>query len=78
VTHWAEWLIYIAAAAAVCVISYFVLDGSVAFSRFLGVNGMNALSKLMGFLLLALAVQFILNGASTTLIHILSPAKNGS
>jgi multiple antibiotic resistance protein len=77
VTHWAEWIIYIAAAAAVCVISYFVLDGSVAFSRFLGVNGMNALSKFMGFLLLALAVQFILNGASTTYLHILTSAKSG-
>jgi len=78
VTFWAEWLIFAAAAAAVCVISYFVLAGSVAFSKFLGVNGMNALSKLMGFLLLALAVQFILNGASTTFIHILSSVKSGA
>ena len=78
VTHWAEWIIYITAAAAVCVISYFVLDGSVAFSRMLGVNGMNALSKFMGFLLLALAVQFILNGTSTTYLHILTSAKSGA
>jgi multiple antibiotic resistance protein len=34
--------------------------------RVLGVNGMNALSKLMGFLLLSMAVQFIINGVTTT------------
>jgi multiple antibiotic resistance protein len=73
VQHWTEWLVFIAAAAAVCVISYFVLIASSGFVRVLGVNGMNALSKLMGFLLLALAIQFMLNGATTTLVHILHP-----
>jgi multiple antibiotic resistance protein len=73
VKYYAEWLIFIAAAAAVCVISYFVLAESVRFERFLGVNGMNALSKLMGFLLLALAIQFMLNGVSTTLSHLVKP-----
>jgi multiple antibiotic resistance protein len=67
VTFWGEWLIFSAAAAGVCIISYFVLAESVRFARFLGVNGMNALSKLMGFLLLALAVQFILNGVSAAI-----------
>ena len=42
---------------------------------------MNALSKLMGFLLLALAVQFMINGASaalTTLVeHLNATADNG-
>jgi multiple antibiotic resistance protein len=67
VTHWSEWLVISAAAAAVCGISYFVLAESVLLVRVLGVNGMNALSKLMGFLLLSLAVQFIINGVSATL-----------
>ena len=77
VKFWGEWLIYMVAAAAVCVISYFVLSESVRFARVLGVNGMNALSKLMGFLLLALAVQFIINGAAgalTTLAQHLNAA----
>jgi multiple antibiotic resistance protein len=78
VKYWAEWLIFITAAAAVCVISYFVLSESVRFARFLGVNGMNALSKLMGFLLLALAIQFMLNGASTTLEHLLKAIHHGA
>jgi multiple antibiotic resistance protein len=67
-----EWVIYCLAAGAVCVICYFVLAQSVLLVRVLGVNGMNALSKLMGFLLLALAVQFMINGISsevTTLVH---------
>jgi multiple antibiotic resistance protein len=72
VTFWGEWLIYSLAALAVCIISYFVLAQSVYLVRVLGVNGMNALSKLMGFLLLALAVQFVINGAEsavTMLVH---------
>jgi multiple antibiotic resistance protein len=67
VKFWGEWVIFSVAAAAVCVISYFVLAESVRLVRVLGVNGMNALSKLMGFLLLALAVQFMLNGTSAAL-----------
>jgi len=67
VQHPTEWVIFSLAAAAVCVISYFVLAESVRLIGFLGVNGMNALSKLMGFLLLALAVQFIINGVSASL-----------
>jgi multiple antibiotic resistance protein len=67
VKFWGEWLIFSLAAAAVCIISYFVLAESVRLVRVLGVNGMNALSKLMGFLLLALAVQFIINGTSSAL-----------
>ena len=76
VKFWAEWLIFIAAAGAVCIISFFVLAESVWVARFLGVNGMNALSKLMGFLLLALAIQFMLNGASTTLQHLLMSLRH--
>ena len=75
VNFWGEWLIFIAAAAAVCIISFFVLAESVLLVRVLGVNGMNALSKLMGFLLLALAVQFMLNGFGTTLSHVLASLK---
>ena len=67
VKFWAEWVIYSIAALAVAVISYFVLAESVRFARFMGVNGMNAMSKLMGFLLLALAVQFMISGAEAAL-----------
>ncbi len=73
---WGDWVMIALASLAVCVICYFVLVESLRLVRVLGVNGMNALSKLMGFLLLSLAVQFIINGVTTsliTLVHQLNP-----
>jgi multiple antibiotic resistance protein len=75
VAHWAEWLYISIAAAGVCIITYFVLVESVRLVRVLGVNGMNAVSKLMGFLLLSMAVQFIINGLSTTVLTIAAHLK---
>jgi multiple antibiotic resistance protein len=66
VTFTAEWLAITAAAGVVCVITYFVLAESLLLLRVMGVNGMNALTKLMGFLLLSMAVQFMINGATST------------
>jgi len=67
---WTEWLVISLASAAVCVLSYFILVQSLRLVRILGVNGMNAMSKLMGFLLLSLAIQFMINGATATLLHL--------
>ena len=75
VVHWTEWVVFSVAAAAVCVLSYFVLVESMRLVRVLGVNGMNALSKLMGFLLLSLAVQFIINGTSAALVALVHHLK---
>jgi multiple antibiotic resistance protein len=72
VKFWQEWLIFGVAAGGVCLIAYFVLAESVVLVRVLGVNGMNALSKLMGFLLLALAIQFMLNGGTKALQALLA------
>jgi len=72
-THiWTDWILISIASAAVCIITYFVLAESLVFVRVLGVNGMNAMSKLMGFLLLSLAIQFIINGVTSTLTHLVS------
>jgi multiple antibiotic resistance protein len=78
VTHWYGWFVISGAAAAVCVVSYFVLIESVRLERTLGVNGMNALSKLMGFLLLSMAVQFIINGISAALATLAANLKLGA
>ena len=67
-----DWIVIGIAAAAVCVITYFVLVQSLSLVKFLGVNGMNALSKLMGFLLLSLAIQFIINGSSAAITHLVA------
>jgi multiple antibiotic resistance protein len=48
VQHWTDWLVISIAAAGVCILSSFVLVESLRLVRVLGVNGMNALSKLMG------------------------------
>lgn len=47
---------------AVSLISWVALRGSTTVVRFFGVAGMNALSRIMGFLLLCVGVQFVLNG----------------
>src|SRR5579871_1688372 len=72
VKAWTEQAIIMAASAAVCLISYLVLRESSVLVRVLGVNGMNALSKLMGFLLLSLAIQFVINGTTTVAAHMIS------
>jgi multiple antibiotic resistance protein len=44
------------------VISYIVLKAATRLSRVLGVAGMNAMARIMGFLLICIGVQFIING----------------
>lgn len=48
--------------AIVGVISYWVLKAATRLSRVLGVAGMNAMARIMGFLLVCIGVQFIING----------------
>ena len=52
---------------AVVVISWFVLRGAEKFNRVLGATGMLALTRLMGFLMICIGVQFIINGLSVVL-----------
>jgi multiple antibiotic resistance protein len=46
----------------VAVISYAVLRLSERITQVIGANGMNALSKVMGFLILCIGIQFVVNG----------------
>jgi multiple antibiotic resistance protein len=43
-------------------ISWFVLRGAGALRRFLGMNGVNSLSRIMGFLLICIGTEFAING----------------
>jgi multiple antibiotic resistance protein len=52
---------------AVVVISWFVLRGAERFNRVLGATGMLALTRLMGFLMICIGVQFIINGLGVVL-----------
>jgi multiple antibiotic resistance protein len=49
---------------AVAVITYVTLRLSEGVVKLIGVNGMNALSKVMGFLILCIGIQFVVNGIS--------------
>ena len=46
----------------VAVISYATLRLSERITQVIGANGMNALSKVMGFLILCIGIQFVVNG----------------
>jgi multiple antibiotic resistance protein len=46
----------------VAVVSWFALRGAERFNRVLGATGMEALTRLMGFLMICIGVQFIING----------------
>ncbi|MDR2195406.1 MAG: MarC family NAAT transporter [Gallionellaceae bacterium] len=48
--------------AVVAMISYVVLRAADRLSKVLGITGMNAMAKIMGFLLICIGVQFIING----------------
>lgn len=44
------------------IISWIVLRGAGVMRRYFGVNGVNSLSRIMGFLLICIGIQFIVNG----------------
>ena len=60
--NWPDYAAIILGIIIVAVISYFTLRLSGQMVRLIGANGMNALTKFMGFLLLCIGVQFIVNG----------------
>jgi multiple antibiotic resistance protein len=61
-THWTDYVAIIIGIMVVGVISYVTLVLSSSVVRVIGVNGMNAVTKIMGFLLLCVGVQFVVNG----------------
>jgi multiple antibiotic resistance protein len=44
------------------IISWLVLRGATALRRYLGANGVNSFSRIMGFLLVCIGIQFMING----------------
>jgi multiple antibiotic resistance protein len=44
------------------ILSWIVLRGAGTLRRFLGVNGVNSLSRIMGFILICIGAQFAING----------------
>ncbi|SMC28790.1 multiple antibiotic resistance protein [Andreprevotia lacus DSM 23236] len=64
------WLGYAAVSTGILItawLSWMTLRASTRLYRFLGENGINAISRIMGFLLICIGVQFLINGASDLL-----------
>jgi len=60
--HWLDYVAIILGIVIVSAISYVTLRLSERVVLVIGANGMNALSKVMGFLILCIGIQFIVNG----------------
>lgn len=61
-THWLDYVAIILGIVVVAIITYGTLRLSERVVRVIGANGMNALSKVMGFLILCVGIQFVVNG----------------
>lgn len=59
---WYDYAALLLAIVVICLSSWLVLRASLPISKFLGVTGMNALTRMMGFILMCVGVQFIVNG----------------
>ena len=61
-TGWVDYIAIILGILVVAAITYSVLRLSEKIVGVIGVNGMNALSKVMGFIILCIGIQFVVNG----------------
>ena len=60
--HWVDYVAIILGILIVASITYATLRLSGKIVTVIGVNGMHALTKIMGFLLLCVGIQFVVNG----------------
>ena len=61
-TAWWQAIPVIASIAVTCLLSYWLLRGATLIDRALGRTGMNVLNRVMGLILAAIAVQFMMDG----------------
>lgn len=61
-TGWLDYVAIIAGIITVAVITYIVLRVSTRLVQIIGPVGVNAMTKIMGFLLMSMGVQFVVNG----------------
>ncbi len=69
--NWWQAIPVFAAIGITALASYYILAGANRVRRFLGETGIRILMRLMGLVLTAIAVQFVLNGLAD--LHILTP-----
>lgn len=61
-TGWVDYVAIILGILIVAAITYVTLGLSEHVVKVIGINGMNALSKVMGFIILCIGIQFVVNG----------------
>ncbi|MBA4135960.1 MAG: stress protection protein MarC [Opitutus sp.] len=61
-TDWTDYFAIIAGIGVVALLTYLVLRVSGKIVIFIGPVGMNAMTKIMGFLIMCIGVQFVVNG----------------
>jgi multiple antibiotic resistance protein len=61
-THWLDYVAIILGILIVAITTYVTLRLSERVVSVIGVNGMSALSKVMGFIILCIGIQFVVNG----------------
>ena len=62
VNHWLDYLGIMLGIVTVTLVSWVALRTSAEFVAYMGENGLNAFGRIMGFLMLCVGVQFIVNG----------------
>ena len=62
--HWIDYFAIILGILVVAIITYATLRLSDKIVTVIGVNGMHALTKIMGFLILCVGIQFVVNGVT--------------
>jgi multiple antibiotic resistance protein len=68
-------LIVIIGIALTTLIAWFVLRGATLFTRFLGPSGIDAMTRIFGFLLVCIGVQFALTGLGDFFIPLLKEIR---
>lgn len=68
-SQFSKQLFIIAAIFSVCIVIYVILKSSHLIVKMMGASGINALSRIIGFIVIAIGVQYIL-GVITTLFNL--------
>ena len=61
-THWLDYVAIVLGFVIVAVVSYLTLSLAGRIVQLIGSNGMSALTKVMGFLIFCIGIQFVVNG----------------
>ena len=61
-THWLDYVAIVLGIVIVAIVSYLTLSLAGRIVQLIGANGMSALTKIMGFLIFCIGIQFVVNG----------------